>query len=94
APLAEASIAAPAAPADASAEPDADLMDALDGPSLRMNEPPQTYRAMLFAVMAVMFAVMIVWHISHRRRRRQARKARLRRRQKKQQTRTSGEKTA
>ncbi|MBO4885782.1 MAG: hypothetical protein J5602_10775 [Clostridia bacterium] len=94
APLAEASIAAPAAPADASAEPDADLMDALDGPSLRMNEPPQTYRAMLFAVMAVMFAVMIVWHISHRRRRRQARKARLRRRQKKQQTRKSGEKTA
>ena len=94
--LAEASIAAPATEAPLSPDATPDPLAALEGPSLRMNEPPQTYRAMLASVLIVLLAVALVWHVAHQWRRRQARKARIRRRQekKKQQLKKNGEKAA
>lgn len=92
--LAEISFIAPDTPEDAGQAAD-DLLAALDGPSLRMNDPSRTYRAMIAAAVAALAATLIVWQVFHRRRRRQARRARRRMRKKKQQQgKRNGEKTA
>ena len=69
---------------------------ALNGPSFRMDEDPQTYRLTIYATAILMGLFLIFWWISARRRKRLARKKRLMRRRegrKRRRNKKDGEKT-
>ena len=95
--LATASLEGGEAP-EATPGPDAaEGIPALNGPSFRMNESPETYRQMIRLTAIAMAVILLAWWLSYRRRKRLARKKRLKKRQenrKKQQARKKGEKTS
>lgn len=70
---------------------------ALNGPSFRMNESPQTYKQMLYITAAALFIFLIVWWVINHRRKRLARKKRLKQKhenRRKQQGKKNGEKAS